>query len=213
VSLTGGHLDAFLEAGLTAEQIVALVKADIAEREKEAETRRAKDRERQRRHRESRGVTVTDAESQPVTDKGSPLKVSPQTPLPKTPSKTAPLNPPKSGKVEVPEWMPSQEWAAFKEMRRKMRGIPFTETAERNVIARIEGLRADGHCPAKLLSKAVERGHRTVFEDETTKAAKGEKKLTAQEWREKAEWYVRHGKPDFAEDCRRRAIELERQAA
>lgn len=180
MSLTGGHLDAFLAAGLTAEQIVALVKVDIEEREKLASVRRSKDADRQRRHRESRGVTVTDAESQPVTDKGS-LEVSPHTPLPK-PSKSSPLNPPKSNGVEVPDWMPLPEWEAFKEMRRKMRSVPFTKAAERTVIGKLTTLRAEGHCPAKLLSKAVERGHRTVFEDETTKAkAGGGRKITAEE--------------------------------
>ena len=212
MSLTGGHLDAFLAAGLTAEQIVALVKADIAEREKEAETRRAKDRERQRRHRESRDVTVTNSDSQPVTDKGS-LEVSPHTPLPK-PSKQSPLSPPKSKGVGVPDWMPAEPWAAFKEMRRKMRGVPFTETAERTVIAKIAGLKVDGHDPAKLLTKAVERGHRTVFEDETTKVRGGGKvELSAQQLRERAEWFVKHGQQDRAEECRRKAIKLEQRSA
>jgi hypothetical protein len=65
MSLAGGHLDALLAAGATAEQIVALVKADMAEREKSDEKRRAKDRERQqrKRHAESRGVTRTNADS------------------------------------------------------------------------------------------------------------------------------------------------------
>jgi hypothetical protein len=63
MSLTGGHLDSFLEAGLTAEQIVALVKADIAVRERAVAERRAKDADRQRRHRKSRPVTVTNGKS------------------------------------------------------------------------------------------------------------------------------------------------------
>jgi hypothetical protein len=209
MSLTGGHLDALLAAGATAEQIVALVKADMAEREAATEERRAKDRERQRRHRESRDVTVTERDG---CDKSS-LEVSPQPPLPK-PSKQSPLSPPKSKSVEVPDWMPAEEWAAFKEMRRKMRGIPFTEAAERTVIAKIGKLKTEGHDPAKLLSKAVERGHRTVFEDETTRAMGGDKREpTAQELRERAEWFIRHGRPDDAEECRRKAIRLEQRAA
>jgi ribosomal protein L19E len=71
MSLAGGHLDALLAAGATAEQIVALVKADMAEREKSDEKRRAKDRERQqrKRHAESRGVTRTNADSRDPSPK------------------------------------------------------------------------------------------------------------------------------------------------
>lgn len=101
MSLTGGHLDALLAAGATAEQIVALVKADMAERERSLGARRAKDAERQRRKR-SRGVTRTERDA---CDKGSP-EVSPRTPLP-NPSKITPLNPPKSGRSLIPaDWTP-----------------------------------------------------------------------------------------------------------
>jgi hypothetical protein len=78
VSLTAAHLDAFLLAGLSAEQIVALVKTDIEERERATGQRRAKDRDRQKRHRESRGVTRTNADSElsqrpPKDNKSKPL--------------------------------------------------------------------------------------------------------------------------------------------
>jgi hypothetical protein len=119
---------------------------------------------------------------------------------------------PKSKGVEVPDWMPAEPWAAFKEMRRKMRGVPFTETAERTVIGKIATLKAEGHDPAKLLTKAVERGHRTVFEDETTRGGKnGKVELSPQQLRERAEWFVRHGQPDRADECRQRAIQLEQR--
>lgn len=45
----------------------------------------------------------------------------------------------------------------------------------------------------------------------TDKHKKQEK--TAQEWRELAEWYVRHGQPDRAEECRRKAIAQEQVIA
>jgi hypothetical protein len=108
--------------------------------------------------------------------------------------------------------MPIEQWAAFKEMRRKMRGVPFTETAERTVIGKIATLKAEGHDPTKLLTKAVERGHRTVFEDETTRLGKGGKvDLSPQQLRERAEWFIRHGQPDRADECRQKAIKLEQR--
>jgi hypothetical protein len=36
---------------------------------------------------------------------------------------------------------------------------------------------------------------------------------TAQQYREDAEWFIRHGKPDDAEECRRKAIQLEQRHA
>ena len=87
MSLSPAVLDAMLSAGCSAEQIVAVVKADMVERERAADERRAKDAERQRRHRASRDVTVT------VCDEhDSPLPLSsPQTPQQTpTPAKTNP---------------------------------------------------------------------------------------------------------------------------
>jgi hypothetical protein len=77
-----------LAAGCSAEQIVALVKADLAEREAALAEKRAKDAERQRRHRESRDVTVTNADSRDTPSPLSPPKVSP-TP----PTNTPPISP------------------------------------------------------------------------------------------------------------------------
>jgi hypothetical protein len=202
-----------IEAGTPAE-LVAEVAMELARAQAAADIllqRRAKDRERKRTPRNSTESEEI-AESAEFHEKLPTDESPPAPPLP-TNLQKAPLSPPKSKQGEVPEWMPSDEWEAFKEMRRKMRGIPFTQTAERTVIGKIGKLKAEGHDPAKLLSKAVERGHRTVFEDETTKARGGGKvELTAQQLRERAEWYVRHGQQDRAEECRQKAIAKEQMA-
>lgn len=209
MSLTAAHLDALLESGATPEQIVALVKVDIAERGRALTARREQDAERQRRRRShgvSRAVTVT---SRDTAEKVS-LEVSPHTPLPKPLPKTSPLNPP------IPDWVPAETWAEFKRMRKAMRNVPFTPEAEKRVIAKLETLRAQGHCPEKLLSKAIERGHRTVFEDETTKAANGPRVQQTPEQRVsqlKADiaFYTRVGRDDDVRECRRELAKLEGQ--
>lgn len=115
--------------------------------------------------------------------------------------------------VETPEWMP-ESWAEFRAMRKAMRNVPFGDGAERRCIAKLARLRAEGHDPEKLISKAVENGHRTFFEDATTKAGPQQRHKTAAEWRENAEFYARRGERENAEECRKKAIELEtRQAA
>jgi hypothetical protein len=97
-------------------------------------------------------------------------------------------------------------------MRKAMR-VPFTDDAERGIIGDLAKLKADGHDLEKVLLKAVKRGWRGVFGDDDTKAKADKVELTAQELRERAEWFIRHGQPDRADECRRKAIEKERYAA
>lgn len=87
--------------------------------------------------------------------------------------------------VALPDWMPLEEWEAFKRMRRAMR-VPFTADAETGIINDLERLRAEGHCPAKLLRKAVTRSWRAPFGADDTKAthaAKPQKPMTPDEIR------------------------------
>lgn len=71
-------LDALLDAGATAEMIVAAVKADAAKDAARLEEKRANDRERQRRHRGSRDVTQCHSDNADTPSPLSPpLKVSP----------------------------------------------------------------------------------------------------------------------------------------
>ena len=63
MGLSASMIDAMVSAGCTAEQLAAVIKADIAERESAANDRRARDAERQRRRRMSRDVTVTQCDT------------------------------------------------------------------------------------------------------------------------------------------------------
>lgn len=201
-------------SGLTPEQLALVMELSAAvatearpAMDKAAENKRAYDRDYRRARREENRTKSYDTND--IDDKGSP-EVSPHTPLPK-PSKITPLSPPKP-RVELPDWMPAC-YGEFRAMRKSMRNVPFGDGAERRVIAKLTKLRAEGHDPEKLLSKAIERGHRTVFEDDTTRAKAAGTELSAQQLRERAEWYIRHGQPDRAEECRRKAIAIEQRVA
>src|SRR5688572_28685636 len=91
MSLTAAHLDALILSGATAEQIVALVKADMAELEANPIMRRVKDAERQRRRR-SRDVTQchVDTDGQDVTP---PSPLSPPKKDPEPQKITPPISP------------------------------------------------------------------------------------------------------------------------
>lgn len=162
------------EAG-TPPQLLAAVAQALFKAETETaalEARRANDRARQaRRHVNSREVTGDD-----VKPCDPSLEVFPPPPFPNSNQDIPPLSPPKKSKgrrskfeFQPPEWMPPEPWQAFVDHRQAMRNIPFTAAAAQGVVDKIEGLRADGHCPAKLLSKAVMHGWRTVFDAEDTK--------------------------------------------
>jgi len=88
-------LDAMVASGCTAEQIAAVVKADLAAQERARDEKRAKDRDRQRRSRANRhamshDVTVTDCDNDGhgVTPRPPCPPSFPPDPL------TTPLNPP-----------------------------------------------------------------------------------------------------------------------
>jgi hypothetical protein len=222
--MSAALLARLIEAGTPAE-LVGEVAMELAKAQAVAdilEQRKAKDRERKRLPRTS----AESEETAEIQEQGFPEVSPPAPPLP-NPSNTAPLSPPiqeeklravgsclkKAYQVEIPDWMP-ESFAEFRAMRKRMRNVPFEPGAERRCIAKLTRLRGEGHDPEKLLSKAIENGHRTFFPDETTRATtSGKVELTAQELRERAEWFIRHGQPDRADECRRKAIEKERYAA
>jgi hypothetical protein len=98
-----------------------------------------------------------------------------------------------------------ESFAEFRAMRKRMRNVPFEPGAERRCIAKLTRLRSEGHDPEKLLSKAIENGHRTFFPDETTKA---DRKAMPEQVRENqlglAALYDRMGRTDEADEIRRR---------
>lgn len=106
MSLHPDVLDALLNAGASAEMIVAAVKADAALDAERAENRRTKDRERQQRHRESRRVTVIPRDT-PLT----PLNGSPE-PLPNNPP-ISPASPVISDEITPPSDPPTLVLEAF----------------------------------------------------------------------------------------------------
>ena len=111
----------------------------------------------------------------------------------------------KKEKIALPDWLPLDAWEAFRKMRKAMR-VPFTEEAERGIIADLERLKGEGHCPERVLLKAVTRGWRGVFGDEDTKApfAKQQTAMTPEEAERRAEALERFNMGDAATELRRK---------
>ena len=143
---------------------VAETIADARAAERVLEKRREKDRERKRNSKDST-ESEESAEFQPeALSPFAPPKVSP-TP----PSNTPPISPKPTARLVLPDWIPLEPWSAFCRMRKATPKVAFTDDAAKRVIAKIERLRGEGHCPTRLLDKAIERGWRTVFPDEDTR--------------------------------------------
>lgn len=108
--------------------------------------------------------------------------------------------------VALADWVPVEPWEAFKRMRRLMK-VPFTPEAERGILGDLERLRAEGHCPAKVLEKAVKRGWRGVFGDDDTKAAFPAKQtvaMTPEQAEARAAQYDQWNMKDEARELRRK---------
>jgi hypothetical protein len=106
-------IDAMIDAGLTREQMAALLKHELAKQEAAKVEKRAKDAERQRKSRRSRNVTVTprDYDGQCATPP------SLNDPLPNLETSEVSLNPPpysppapknSRGSRISPDWRPSE---------------------------------------------------------------------------------------------------------
>jgi hypothetical protein len=68
-----------------------------------------------------------------------------------------------AGDFVPPDWVPREQWAAYVEMRKKIRA-PLTEYASRLTIQKLDDLRASGQSPGEVLDQSVQRGWKGVFE-------------------------------------------------
>ena len=159
MSLSASMIDAMVQAGCTAEQLAAVMKADIAEREAMDSRRRGMDAERKRRQRSKDSVTDSHALSRDVTrttrdsTEKAPDKVSPQTPFQINPKTNPPIS---------PHWLPSAEWFAFEEMRQRIRK-PMTDRARQLAINRLTELKDAGNDPAEVLNQSVMNSYQGLF--------------------------------------------------
>lgn len=144
MTFNAAALKLMADKGLSAHDIAEIAAANETRRDPTAADRMARMREKQRN-----GVTRNVTRTPPKENKSNP-------PVPIC-----------SSEQTTPDWLPEKPWHDFVEMRRSMgKRAPFTPAAERNIIAKLEKLKAEGHDPAELLSEAVARGWRGIFAPE-----------------------------------------------
>ena len=70
--------------------------------------------------------------------------------------------------IELPEWLPLEQWKAFEEMRRKSKK-PMTDRAKVLIFNKLEKFRRAGHDIAEILDKSTLKNWTDVYEPDLKK--------------------------------------------
>ena len=62
----------------------------------------------------------------------------------------------------LPEWVPTEQWNAYLEMRGKIKK-PLTPFARSMALAKLDRLRTEGHHPAAVLAQSVFSSYQGLF--------------------------------------------------
>jgi len=68
----------------------------------------------------------------------------------------------------LPEWIGEEVWAAFEEMRTKIKK-PMTDRARGNIVKKLEAFKAKGHDPTAILDNSITGGWQNVYEPEVNR--------------------------------------------
>ncbi len=172
MSLTSEQMQELIACGVTAEQLVVMVRI-IEEKQSIIDAAREKARDRKRKQRDmsrdSHGTVTGQSGDTAGTPPSSPLAL-PQMVSPITPSLTPSLIPPSPQNNSagtrifvLPDWLPESDWQDYLEMRAKIRK-PATRRAMELAVAKLERLRKSGNDPGLVLQQSVMGAYQGLFE-------------------------------------------------
>lgn len=200
MNLNAAALKLMAAKGLTLEDVAEIVAANEVTRDPTAAERQARCRARKREAKSQRDVTRA-----PLNDK---VILNPADNP--TPDGVGPRLVTNSRGTRLPaDWSLPTEWAKWAQDRRRWSA---TDVAE-------EALLFANYWHARSGAGAVHRDWFKTWQNWTIRSHRpdgkqaGKIQKTAQQYREDAEWFVRHGQPDRADECRRKAIQLEQVRA
>jgi hypothetical protein len=100
-----------------------------------------------------------------ITDSGTlyglPVPVPVPVPVPETKAKTKAASP-KASLFMLPDWISSEVWKDFEEMRRKVKA-PLTDRARKNIVADLIRIEATGQHAEDVLNQSITNSWRGVF--------------------------------------------------
>ena len=199
MNLSSAALKLMAAKGLTLEDVADIVAANEVTRDPTAAERQARCRARKREsQRDVTRDTPNDIDILTPEDTPTPSGVGPQ-PISK-----------KSRGTRLPEnWELPEDWAQWAVSRRRW---SRSDTGE-------EALLFANYWQARSGAGAVHRDWFKTWQNWVIKSHRPDGKNTAKvektpaELRELAEWYVRHGQRDRADECRQKAVQLEQTRA
>jgi uncharacterized protein YdaU (DUF1376 family) len=108
------------------------------------------------RHKKLHAVASnSDADAMPPTP----------TPTPITPTGSGGRAPKPSAEIELPDWVPVEQWTAFVEMRRaKGKRNPFTPAAAKGILAKLQRMKDAGQDVGAVLTQSVVNGWSDVYD-------------------------------------------------
>ena len=63
----------------------------------------------------------------------------------------------------LPDWLPMEEWKAFKDLRRRMKS-PLTPKAEQLAVAQLAKLKSEGEDPKAVIEQSILRGWKSFYQ-------------------------------------------------
>lgn len=112
--------------------------------------------------KDCRRVVVPEAQPQPAPADTPAPAAEAHNKAEKAPTRPVEARKAPAAAPTTPEWLPAAPWAAFVEMRAKIRK-PLTGTAKTLIFKRLDALRAEGNDPEAVLNQSVMNSWQGVF--------------------------------------------------
>jgi len=91
-----------------------------------------------------------------------------------------PQTPLSKNDIELPTWLPKNDWKDFVEHRKYIKA-PLSDNAAKRAIKSLESLRHKGHNISKVIDQSIVNGWKGLFAVKTTEHSAPQKKMTKSE--------------------------------
>lgn len=153
MSLNAAMIQALVEKGLSAQDILDIAKASEVKLDRTAADRQARYRERKKGKRNA----VTSRRDPPIEKDHTPPDVSPNG------ENQDGVCARDSDWIEIPDWVPVKPWNGYLEMRKDKRAWP-TAYAVELIVSDLRKWRAKGHDPGAILNTSTVSKWTGIFE-------------------------------------------------
>jgi hypothetical protein len=158
MSLNAAMIQALVDKGMSAQDILDIAKASEVKLDRTAADRQARYRERKKGKRNA----VTSRRDPPIERDHTPSDISPD-----GENQNDAIATRDADWIEVPDWIPAKPWNGYLAMRKRKRAWP-TPNAVEIIIADLSKWRAKGHDPGAILNTSTVSNWTGIFEPKVT---------------------------------------------